>query len=27
VVFSLYRTRNEPDIGAEQVPQSGQLEP
>lgn len=27
VVFSLYKTRNEPDIGAETVPQTGQLEP
>ena len=27
VVFSLYKTRNEPDIGAEQAPKTGQLEP
>lgn len=27
VLFSLWKTRNEPDIGAEQVPQTGQLEP
>jgi tellurite resistance protein TerC len=27
VVFSLYKTRNEPDVGAEQQPQTGQLEP
>lgn len=27
VIFSLYKTRNEPDIGAEQAPRTGQLEP
>jgi tellurite resistance protein TerC len=27
VIFSLYKTRNEPDVSAEQVPESGQLEP
>lgn len=27
IVFSLWKTRNEPDIGAESVPQTGQLEP
>jgi tellurite resistance protein TerC len=27
VIFSLYKTRNEPDIGAEQAPKTGQLEP
>ncbi|MFP9138345.1 TerC family protein [Devosia sp. XGJD_8] len=27
VIYSLYKTRNEPDIGAEQVPESGRLEP
>ena len=27
VIFSLWKTRNEPDIGAEQAPQTGQLEP
>jgi tellurite resistance protein TerC len=27
IVFSLYKTRNEPDISAEQAPQTGQLEP
>ncbi|MBU1336182.1 MAG: TerC family protein [Devosia sp.] len=27
VIYSLYKTRNEPDISAEQVPESGRLEP
>ena len=27
IVYSLYKTRNEPDIGAESAPQTGQLEP
>ena len=27
VIFSLWKTRNEPDIGAEQAPQTGRLEP
>ena len=27
VIFSLWKTRDETDIGAEQVPQTGQLEP
>jgi tellurite resistance protein TerC len=27
VIFSLYRTRNEPDISAEEQPRTGQLEP
>ncbi len=27
VIFSLYKTRNEPDTSAEKVPQTGQLEP
>ena len=27
VLFSLWKTRDEPDIGAEQVPETGRLEP
>ena len=27
VIYSLYTTRNEPDVGAEVAPQTGQLEP
>ena len=27
VIFSLWKTRDEPDIGAETVPKTGQLEP